>query len=77
MLLQRVRGVRAQSALCVIALLLRAALDRAALVVDVVAGLAGLGLGLPLGLGGLAAGVGCGHDVLLFFKESDMFVKEE
>jgi hypothetical protein len=65
MLRKRVLWVAAQSALGVIALLLRAALDIATLVVDVAAGLSRLGLGLPLGLGGLAAGVGCGHcDVL-------------
>lgn len=63
MLSQRVRRVAAQSALCVIARLLRALGRCAALVVDVARGLAGLGVGLPLGLGGLAASVGCRHDV--------------
>jgi hypothetical protein len=62
MLCERVLRVRAQSALGVVRVLLRALGDIATLVVDVAAGLARLGLGLALGLGGLAAGVGCGHD---------------
>jgi hypothetical protein len=60
-LLKRVCGVRAQTALGVIGLLLRASGDGAALVVDVAARLAGLGLGLVFGLWGLAAGVWCRH----------------
>jgi hypothetical protein len=63
MLSQRVSGVAAQSTLCVVARLLRALGRCAALVVDIASVLAGLGVGLPLGLGGLAASVGSRHDV--------------
>jgi len=61
MLRKRMLRVRAQSALGVIAVLLGALLDAAALVVDVARRLAGLGVRLLLWLGGLAAGVGGGH----------------
>jgi len=66
MLRKRMLRVRAQPALGVIAVLLGALLDAAALVVDVARRLAGLGVGLLLWLGGLAAGVGGGHDVCVW-----------
>jgi hypothetical protein len=67
---ERVLRVRAQSALGVVRVLLRALGDIAALVVDVVAGLACLRIRLPLGLGGLAAGVGGRHDEVCVWSSS-------
>jgi hypothetical protein len=62
-LLQRMRGVGAQSTLGLVRILLCVSLrGRAALVVDVVGGGAGLGTGLVLWLGGLTACVWGGHD---------------
>jgi len=56
--------VRAQPLLRILGRLLRVALETisATLVVDVAGSLAGLRLALLLRLGGLATGVGCGHD---------------
>lgn len=56
--------VTLEPALGIIAVLLAALCDAAALVVDVGRRAAGLSVGLLLGLGGLAAGVGSGHDCL-------------
>jgi hypothetical protein len=67
---KRVLRVGAQSALGVVRVLLRALGDIAALVVDVVAGLACLRIRLPLGLGGLAAGVGGRHDEVCVWSSS-------